>query len=135
MRLEEPECLACIKYWPKIRPWIEQALSHGGFIFTPEDILDGLLLGHMKLWLAFDESELKGCCIAQIEQYKRLKVCSVLAVGGKNSRDWLPYYESVRAWGKSKGCQIGQAVGRRGWEKKAAPLGFYPVATIYRMDL
>ena len=135
MRLEEPEWYECAALWPTVEPWVKAALSHGGLVYTPDDILTHLLTRRMKLWIARDGEAIKGCCISVIERYERLCVCSVLVIGGTMAKDWLHFSEAVEDWGRSMGAEYMQGCGRFGWAKKASPLGYKPVAVIYRKAL
>lgn len=135
MILKEPQWYECAAIWPAIEPWVAKALSHGGLVFQPPDILEGLLTRSMKLWIAFDGENIKGCCISEIEQFRRARVCAVLVIGGVMAKDWLHYSEAVEAWGRSMGAEYMQGVGRFGWAKKAKPFGYEPLAVIYRKAL
>ena len=107
MTLEE-ELVRC-------RKWIESALDKGGNTHNFKDIVDGIISGHMQLWLG-----LNGCAVTEIVVYPNKKVLHVFLAGGDQGQgiaQITDMHDDAVAWGKDQGC-IGMTVtGRKGWKK------------------
>ena len=114
---------------------MRDALSHGGMVFAPEDIRLGLLRNEMKLWLASDETGPVACCVTRIEKFPRSTVCAILILSGDNMAEWFKFLPDIEDWGRSKGADCAQCVGRKGWTRILAGPGYEPMATIYRKAL
>lgn len=134
MKLEQPEWYEVPALWTEIEPWIADALAVG-IVYQPPDILRALLCKEMKLWIARDGERIKACAVTQLGNYPRLRVCSILVIGGVEMHEWLSYNGEVEEWAKSQGCEAVEGMGRRGWAKVLPKLGWSESVTLYRKIL
>ena len=104
------------------REWIESALNKGGDTHDFKDIVDGVLSGHMQLWMGSN-----GCAVTEIVVYPNKKVLHVFLAGGDKGygiHQITDMHDDAITWGKHQGC-IGMTVtGRRGWKKILEPKGW-----------
>lgn len=105
-------------FWPKIEPWLANALTYGPPLFLPEDIKEKLKSKDFICWLAIIENEIIGFSIVSIVQYPRARVCDIHWTGGVKhlGRAWLKgMLQVIESWAKSSGCTHSAGGGRRGW--------------------
>lgn len=108
---------------------------NGGVMLSPQDVFQGLMNRTMKLWLAFDGSELRACCVTQLANYPRIRCLNVLVIAGVGVDDWLHFSRDVEDYARVLDCEAIEAVGREGWKRVAAQFGYKPIVTIYRKAL
>ena len=104
------------------REWIESALNKGGDTHDFKDIVDGVLSGHMQLWMGAN-----GCAVTEIVVYPNKKVLHVFLVGGDQGQgieQITDMHDDAMAWGKAQGCNGMTVTGRRGWKKILQPKGW-----------
>ena len=95
----------------RCRPWIEAALEYSGGTHTFEDIVQGIVSGHMQLWPAP-----KGCAVTQIVVYPQKKTLHVFLAGGEMEQ-LLDMMGDAAAWGRTQGCAAMTLSGRIGWQR------------------
>ena len=91
------------------KDWIESALKKGGETHDFKDIVDGVLSGHMQLWMGAN-----GCAVTEIIVYPNKKVLHVFLAGGDKGygiKQITDMHDDAMAWGKQQGCEgkIGRA--------------------------
>ena len=97
------------------KDWIESALKKGGETHDFKDIVDGVLSGHMQLWMGEN-----GCAVTEIIVYPNKKVLHVFLAGGDKGygiKQITDMHDDAMAWGKQQGCDGMTVAGRRGWKK------------------
>ena len=97
------------------KTWIESALKKGGETHDFKDIVDGVLSGHMQLWMGS-----KGCAVTEIIVYPNKKVLHVFLAGGDKGygiKQITDMHDDAMAWGKEQGCDGMTVAGRKGWKK------------------
>lgn len=135
MRLSKIPWYATADYWWRIEPLVGRALACGGMVALPVDIFKGLVSREMQLWLALDGETIKGFGITRLDQYPRLKVLSLLIVGGVGMKQWQHFIADLESEARSLGCDALEGTGRKGWERVGEKLGYRPVTTLYRKML
>ena len=114
MKLEE-KLLIC-------REWIESALRKGGDTHNFVDIVDGIISGHMQLWVG--ES---GCAVTEILVYPNKKILHVFLAGGKKGHgidQIMDMHDSAVEFAKRENCQGMTVSGRAGWKKMLQSRGW-----------
>jgi len=99
----------------KARDWIESALIKGGNTHNFKDIVDGVISGHMQLWMGAN-----GCAVTEIVVYPNKKVLHVFLAGGDKGhgiKQITDMHDDAVAWGKAQGCTGMSVAGRKGWKK------------------
>ena len=97
------------------KDWIESALKKGGETHNFKDIVDGVLSGHMQLWMGTN-----GCAVTEIIVYPNKKVLHVFLAGGDKGygiKQITDMHDDALAWGKQQGCDGMTVAGRKGWKK------------------
>lgn len=110
-----------------IRDWIEAALKGSGW--TYDEIMAGVGRGEFFL---FEDPE--GCMVAEFITSPRHRVFHVFAAGGSMAaiERLLPV---VEVFGKSAGCDIGGATGRKGWVRYLKRYGYEPAPVAVSKEL
>ena len=133
MILVEPQWYEVPERWPVIEPWVKRALARGAVNYDAADIRRELLCRDMKLWLAMDGSRIAACCITKLGAYPKLRICSIIVIGGTGMANWLHFKSEIEAYARENGAEALEGVGRTGWERAAKD--WDKVATIYRKML
>jgi hypothetical protein len=97
------------------KAWIESALKKGGNTHDFVDIVDGVMSGHMQLWMGKN-----GCAVTEIVVYPNKKVLHVFLAGGNKGygiKQITDMHDDAMAWGKQQGCEGMTVAGRKGWKK------------------
>ena len=95
----------------RCRNWIEDALAYSGGTHDFEDIVRGVLSGHMQLW-AGDS----GCAVTEISVYPKKKVLHVFLAAG-DMEQILDFEESAAEFARQNGCANMTLAGRSGWRR------------------
>ena len=93
------------------RAWIEDALAYSGDTHDFKDIVDGVLTGHMQLWVGNE-----GCAVTEITRYPKKKVLHVFLAAGKMDQV-LDFEQSAIEFAKANGCDAMSLAGRSGWKR------------------
>jgi hypothetical protein len=105
--------------WIRCKPWIEAALEHCRGTHTMQDIEDGIEDGTYRFF-----SSPNSAVVARLIDYPQKKALNYFLVGG-NLEELKTHVEPyVTAWAKQQGVTIVTLVGRDGWIRTLAPLGF-----------
>ena len=105
---EKMDILGRLKY---CRNWIESALEYSGGTHDYMNIVDGVLSGHMQLWMGD-----AGCAVTEIIVYPKRKILHVFLAAG-DMEQILDFEESAIEFGKMNGCDGMSIAGRPGWQK------------------
>jgi len=116
--------------WPAIEPHVRRALKYHPFM-EPDDILESLLLGGLRLFVATKEGGILGFACMEVIQYPRRKVANVLCAGGEQGflsvavHDLLPV---LKSWAAEQDADTFALTGRPGWVRMLR--GFEAIAHI-----
>lgn len=113
----------------QIRKWIADALEYSGGTHTVDDVIDGIVSGHMQLWPAP-----RGCAVTEIVSYPRKKVLHVFLAAGEMDQI-VDMLESAKDWGRQQGCDAFTIAGRKGWKRVLAKHGFNETFTVLETSL
>ena len=97
------------------KDWIQSALNKGGDTHDFKDIVDGVISGHMQLWMGAN-----GCAVTEIIVYPNKKVLHVFLAGGDQGqgiKQITDMHDDAMAWGKQQGCVGMTVTGRKGWKR------------------
>lgn len=105
--------------WPgPVETLVAQAIERSG-LYEPEDILDLLRRGLMRLWVAGSkERGAEAVAISEILQYPRALVFSIILCTGQDRERWKSHRLTMERWAREQGCQISRPVTRKGWAKE-----------------
>jgi hypothetical protein len=105
--------------WPFVRNDIREALKYSNGRYDEKTVADSIISCLRQLWLLTDEDKILMSMVSQIINYPTgLKVCEVMLLGGKQSKEWAEFVtDELSKWVASIGCDRLQIIGRKGWEK------------------
>ena len=121
--------------WPDVEPLLQSALRHGQGEYRIEDIYHALQQGTMQLWLASIGKDLLGCGVTEIINFPNTVVCHLDFVAGENWDVWKSQISVIEDWALSIGCDKLRWFGRKGWLKRAKPLGYEDVYAVMSKTL
>jgi len=99
--------------------------------YTLEEIFDMLADGSAQAWNVD-----KLYAITSINRYAYGKVCCIWLMGGRMEQSALEKgLEMISAFAKHNACKYIEVMGRKGWVKKLAPLGFTESYTVVHKPL
>ena len=113
----------------RCRPWIEAALEYSGGTHAWDDVVQGVLSGHMQLWPGEDFA-----FVTEITRYPRTKVCNMF-LGGGNLDSILAMHEPVEAWARAQGCEYLTISGRLGWKRSLQQHGWQPLHLVMAKEI
>lgn len=107
--------------WLEIEPFINTALKAGTRDFTTEDVWDHLMKDEMRALVIIDDNDvIVGCVILELVDYPKLRACHIVALGGKNLKQWIHLLPFVEKVAKAEGAQRMEFIGREGWQRVEA---------------
>lgn len=111
---------------PMVASEIQRALDHTRGEVDLDDIKLQCKHGTMQLWVVMEEGVgLAGVVTTEIVDYPNLKACRVVALAGENLDKWVRLVDEVlAAWARQLKCDVLEAVGRAGWTRKLAKVGW-----------
>lgn len=115
--------------WARCKPWIEAALPYCYGTHTIEDVERLIAEGKMQFWPGK-----RSAIVSEVLEYPRLKAFNFFLVGGDLSEllEWEPSFTTIA---KALGCSRISQIGRRGWGKALAPLGYETVLSVMLKEL
>ncbi len=123
------------KVWFDVAPLLEKAVAYSDGKYHLDDVYAALINRDMQLWVAYDDTGLKVCCVTQILSFPRKRVMLLVFVAGKDSDDWLHLIEKLKEFAKEHQCHTVEFYGRPGWEKTTKDIGFKKIHTIFKLDV
>jgi hypothetical protein len=114
--------LACIdpaavaRFWPLARDLIKQAIDRTG-LCDFADLEAECLAGQQLLWLAHNGSKVEAAATTQLIEVGGVKICVVVACGGKDRARWLAHLGGIEDYARNEGCARMRIYGRKGWER------------------
>ncbi len=85
----------------------------GTFGSVETDILSARAL----LWVVWNEPDLEGAAVTQVEQTESSKVCTIVACGGDGMRHWVHLIGKLEDYARQQGCDCVRIAGRKGWQR------------------
>ena len=111
--------------WPMVLPWLAAVEQRADGRETVADLRHWLEQGALQLWVWMEEDDsVTGVLITEIINQARARICRLRVCTGRDPKRWLPFVSVIEAWAKEQGCQGMEPIGRPGWAKLLAPLGY-----------
>ena len=110
-RLDKESLAFLDEWWPKALPIIEKAATVLNGTHTADDIRAGIENCEYHLWPGE-----RSFVLTQIIIYPRKKALHIFLAGGDLS-EIMPRKQQMEDWARVQGCNLLQAVGRKGWDK------------------
>lgn len=109
--------------WPEMWAFLEPAIRR-----SPDHpkVLAEIWAETAQPWAVFDENRrMVGAIVTKVQDVDGEKRCLFWLVGGRNARMWAcDAVARIETWARGIGCAALWGVGRRGWVKHMATLGF-----------
>ncbi len=102
--------------WPKVSHWIKAALERGD-MGTFGSVEADTLAGRALLWVVWNEPDIEGAAVTQIEKTESSKVCTIVACGGDGMRHWVHLIGRLEDYARQQGCDCTRIAGRKGWQR------------------
>ena len=107
--------LAC---WPDVKDYLQGAAEYTHGRYTVEDILDSIMEYDHTLWIAFNESGIKGAVVTNFCHYPKKKYLSMVFCGGEELDMWKPsMLKLLQHFAYDNQCDGVEATARLGWTK------------------
>ena len=104
--------------WKQIEPFMEGAAKYTYGRFTSDDIYDSVTEHDYQLWVAFNETGIKGAIVTNIMVYPKRKLLCMSFCGGNDLKEWKePMLSLLQRYAKDMGCDGIEATARAGWAK------------------
>lgn len=98
--------------WPKVLPWIEEAISRSDGDENATDVLIALARGTYALFASENSA-----AVAQLVRWPRQSVFTVLYASGKDLASCRSAFEFGKQWCRANGVQVFRIHARAGWER------------------
>lgn len=126
---------AALMVWDKSLPMLRAAVdAHPGE--WPEDLealRESVELGERLLVHIIDDGELRGVAMLEFVNLTDGKCLHVRYLGGEGMADWLPaLHARLREIALAYDCQWMGLIGRCGWKRALANMGWRPMAITMR---
>lgn len=106
-----------VKVWPEVEGYMRDAVSYTNGRYEAEDVL-GLLYKGRVLWIASDDSGIKGAVVTCLNQYPRKRYLFLEFCGGEDGYTWKSdMLRTLQSWAKDTQCDGIEGGGRLGWER------------------
>jgi len=102
--------------WPRVLPWIEEAVARSDGDENALDILIAIARGNYALFAGE-----KCAAVAQLVRWPRQSVFTVLYASGEDLESCREAFEWSKNWCRANGVQVFRIHARAGWERA---LGF-----------
>ena len=104
--------------WKQIEPFMAKAAKYTYGRFTSDDIYDSVMEHDYQLWVAFDETGIKGAVVTTVMVYPKRKLLCMSFCGGYDLKEWKePMLSLLQRYAKDMGCDGIEATARAGWAK------------------
>jgi hypothetical protein len=112
-------------WWTKVKDYVEKATVKGPGALSEEDLRHGCEKGYYQLWLIIRDPDVIGCGITQIVDEPYRRVLEIVAIGGRELKDWLHFdgYVADRAK-KEMGAVAVRVFCRPGIKHLIEPIGY-----------
>lgn len=124
--------------WPDIKGFMADAAAETNGRYEEDDVLDLIINYHYLLWIAFNDSGIKGAVVTCFNEYPRKKYLHLMFCGGEKhgGMAWKNEMLSVlRSWAKDNECDGIEGFGRLGWEKVFKDDGYTPSLRSFELPL
>lgn len=102
-----------------------------------KEMAEDLFSGKNQLWLILDGEEFKAFVTSEIKVDKETgRKCVVLGeLAGEGGVDLVEMIIPIEEWARSIGASELTPIGREGWKKPLAKVGYKPKLVLYSKDL
>jgi hypothetical protein len=121
--------------WHTIEPLVQKSLRGIESEVTPADILEGVIDRNLML-LVVEPNDPIGVIILSHKRTPQIAFLEIDLIGGTDMAKWMTEaHNAIILIAKKLGVSKVKALGRKGWHKHAAALGFQPKRTLFEMEI
>jgi hypothetical protein len=122
--------------WPSIVGYVERATKYTFGKYEPEDVFNLLMEYGYPLWIAFDDTGIKGAVVTRFVEYPRKKYLFLEFCGGNDGFNWKDeMLSTLRSWANDNGCDGIEGMGRAGWKRVFAKDGYTPTLQHFELGV
>jgi hypothetical protein len=113
--------------WSHVEPWLQQVVDITNGRATLAETLNRCLKEDGNLWVIYNENDLQivGAMFTKINDYPAAKFLTVEMLAGDFFDQWMDQANSsLIKFGQHFGCKGLELIGRRGWIRRLAELGW-----------
>ena len=103
--------------------WFLAPAVAGAEEMAEASVCSKIATGKLHLFMVYDGDRSVGAATLSITETDFQKVATIVHLGGDFDR-MVPHFEDLKSWARAHGAKAFRIWGRKGWLKKAAPLGF-----------
>jgi hypothetical protein len=112
-------------WWPKVSEYVQKATVKGPGPLSEEELKECCEKGYHQLWLIIRDPDVIGCGITQIVDEPYRRILEIIAIGGRELKEWLKFESYVAERAKNEMGATAVRVGcRPGIKHIIEPLGF-----------
>tara|TARA_R110000868_G_scaffold26471_4_gene101826 strand:- start:406 stop:822 length:417 start_codon:yes stop_codon:yes gene_type:complete len=124
------------KIWEEVKPHLQKAADYTYGRFEVEDIRISITDYDHTLWIAFDDTGIKGAVVTCVKQYPRKKYLDFTFIGGEDALTWKqPMLKVLQHWAYDNQCDGIESSGRLGWERALKADGYKPLWQTYELPI
>ena len=104
---------------------------------TMESMARDMFSGEIQLWLMLEDEQFKGVVFTAVKEVPATGYKTVVVTGlaGEDGVDLCGHISAIEAWATEIGAKSVTPVGRQGWKRPLAKLGYAVDRVTYRKDL
>lgn len=127
------QCLPIV--WESVAPLLQKVVDRSTKDCTLEDLYRFISTRDMQLWVWTEDTKITACCVTQIVDYPRRKICRVPYVAGKMYKKWIHCEDKICEWARQNDCSQLEGFCRRGWLDILNLLGWKEIWVTMRKDI
>ncbi len=123
--------------WNDVSPLLRKAALRSDGRWSIEAIRDEVYKGLQQLWIAYNHEErIVNAFTTSVGNYPNRKVLSYMFMGGEELMEHLDIIDkAVCEFAKLSGCDAIEIIGRIGFKKPGAKVGFNHIGSWFTKDL
>ena len=123
-----------LHYWRNIEVELDRVPHIWATYWTKDSLREGALTGRFQVWEVGTKDSVRLIVFSQFISYPACNLLSVFLALGNSLDQCLPVLEAMlEKMAHDNNCQIGQVVGRPGWERKLK--GFKRTAVVLTKEV
>lgn len=122
--------------WAQVEPFMQGAADYTNGRYETPDVYDLIMQYDYLLWIAFDDSGIRGAVVTFFGAYPRKRTLNVMFLGGEDAGAWKqPMFEVLNRWASENQCVTIEASGRPGWARFLRDDGFTPLWQTFELPV
>lgn len=98
-------------------PFIERAFASGMGDDTSEIVMDDLMRGASRLWIALGDQRILSVATTKIIDTAKKRLCVITCCSGNEVDKWVHFIRDIELYAAQNGCYAVRIMGRPGWKK------------------